>query len=510
MARYRRAPPQLGGEFFMTDGGIETTLIFLEKQDLPYFAAFHLLETAAGEAALRKYFRTYAALAARFNAGLVLETATWRANRDWAEKLDYSADSLAEANRKAVRLVEEMRREFETPKAPIVISGCIGPRGDGYIPENAMSAEEAEDYHRAQVDTFAGTAVDLVTAITMNYAEEAIGLARAARQAKVPVVISFTVETDGRLPTGQPLGEAIKQVDDATSGHPAYYMINCAHPSHFDKVVRGDEAWSARIRGLRANASKMSHAELNEAPELDAGDPAELGREYAGLMKSATHAPQRDGRLLRDGPSPRRADRGGLSPLVSFGDLTSLRAVRGASVSNQSSRRSRDLRGRTRMKSALIIATAVIASLVASSAAAQQKAPPKMSAEAAQGKYLVQAAGCNDCHTAGYAFSSGKVEEKLWLTGDTLGWRGPWGTTYASNLRLRVKDMTADQFVKLARSELRPPMPWFNLRDMTDRDVKAIYAYLRHLGPAGAPAPQYLPPGTTPSGPFVLFPAPPK
>ena len=162
------------------------------------------------------------------------------------------------------------------------------------------------------------------------------------------------------------------------------------------------------------------------------------------------------------------------------------------------------------MKNALIIATVVIAWFVASSAAAQQKAPPKISAEVAHGKYLVQIACCNDCHTAGYAFSGGKVEEKLWLTGDTLGRRGPWGTTYASNLRLRVKDMTADQFVKLARSELRPPMPWFNLRDMTDRDVKAIYAYLRHLGPAGEPAPQYLPPNKTPAGPFVQFPAPPK
>ncbi len=285
MAKYRNALPQVGGDFFMTDGGIETTLIFLEGQDLPYFAAFHLLKTAEGEGVLRKYFRTYAELAARFNAGLVLETATWRANRDWAEKLDYSADALAEANTKAVRLIEEMRSEYETPHTTIVISGCVGPRGDGYIPDSAMSDKEAEDYHRMQIETFAGTAADLVTAITMNYAEEAVGLARAAKQVNMPVVISFTVETDGRLPTGQSLGDAIKRVDDATSGYPAYFMINCAHPSHFDKVVRGDESWVARIRGLRANASKMSHAELNEAPNLDAGDPIELGQEYASLIK---------------------------------------------------------------------------------------------------------------------------------------------------------------------------------------------------------------------------------
>jgi homocysteine S-methyltransferase len=285
MAKYRNALPQLTGELFMTDGGIETTLIFLEGQELPYFAAFHLLKTAEGEGVLRKYFRTYAELARKFSTGLVLETATWRASPDWGEKLGYRRVALAEANRKAVRLIEEIRSEYETLRTPIVISGCVGPRGDGYIADSAMSDKEAEDYHRMQIETFAGTEADLVTAITMNYAEEAVGLTRAAKRASLPVVISFTVETDGRLPTGQSLGDAIKQVDDATSGYPAYFMINCAHPSHFEKVVRGDEPWAARIRGLRANASKMSHAELNEAPNLDAGNPIEFGREYASLMK---------------------------------------------------------------------------------------------------------------------------------------------------------------------------------------------------------------------------------
>ncbi len=161
-------------------------------------------------------------------------------------------------------------------------------------------------------------------------------------------------------------------------------------------------------------------------------------------------------------------------------------------------------------KYALIVAMVVIVWLVTGAAVAQQKPAKKVSAEVARGKYLVQIAGCNDCHTPGYAAAGGKVDEKLWLTGDQLGWRGPWGTTYAPNLRLLVRDMTADQFMKLARSRLRPPMPWFNLRDMSDRDVKAIYAYLKHLGPAGQPAPQYVPPDQTPSGPFVQFPAAPK
>jgi S-methylmethionine-dependent homocysteine/selenocysteine methylase len=269
----------------MTDGGIETTLIFLDGQDLPYFAAFHLLKTSEGEQALRKYFRTYGELAKKLNVGLILETATWRSNADWGEKLGYGTEDLAEANSKAVRLLQKIRSEYETDRTPVVISGCIGPRGDGYIPDTAMSAIEAAAYHQMQIETFANTAADLVTAITMNYAEEAVGIARAAKHANVPVVISFTVETDGNLPTGQPLDDAIKQIDDATSRYPAYFMINCAHPSHFAGVLHGNEPWAARIRGLRANASKMSHAELNEAPELDAGNPIELGQKYAALRK---------------------------------------------------------------------------------------------------------------------------------------------------------------------------------------------------------------------------------
>lgn len=285
MATYRSALTQLQDKLYLTDGGIETTLIFLEGQELPYFAAFHLLKTPNGEAALKKYFQTYAELALTHGVGLVLETATWRASRDWGDRLGYTADELAEANRQCVDLLADIRSDYETAATPIVISGCIGPRGDGYVPTDLMSGEQAEDYHRAQVETFAGTAVDLVTAITMNYAAEAIGLTRAAKKAGLPVVISVTVETDGRLPTGQSLEDAIRHIDEATSAYPSYFMINCAHPSHFSHVVDGDEPWTRRIRGLRANASVMSHAELNEAPELDIGDPEALGREYAALKK---------------------------------------------------------------------------------------------------------------------------------------------------------------------------------------------------------------------------------
>lgn len=285
MAKYRNALPQLGGAFFLTEGGLETTLIFLEGQELPLFAAFHLLTTPAGTAALRKYFTSYAEIARRHRTGVILETPTWRANPDWGAQLGYTRDDLAAANRASVALLEEFRRDYETDEHPVVISGCIGPRGDGYVPDSATSAREAQEYHSEQIETFADTAADLVTGITMNYAEEAIGLVEAARDAKLPVVVSLTVETDGTLPTGQPLGEAIRQIDTATGSYSAYFMLNCAHPSHFAETIRGDEPWAERLRGLRANASRMSHAELNEATELDAGDPVTLAGEYAALRR---------------------------------------------------------------------------------------------------------------------------------------------------------------------------------------------------------------------------------
>jgi S-methylmethionine-dependent homocysteine/selenocysteine methylase len=285
MKTYRNSLPQLGDGLFLTDGGIETTLIFHEGLELPDFAAFHLLKTDEGEAALRKYFRTYADLAKRFGTGLILESATWRSSSDWGARLGYLTEELAEINRKAILMLEEIRNEYQNENMTVIISGCIGPRGDGYVPDDLMSEWEAEVYHREQIEVFAASSADLVTAITMNYVEEAIGIAQAARNADIPVVISFTVETDGNLPTGQTLKSAIEQVDEATDGYPAYYMINCAHPTHFEHIVAEGGAWLDRVRGVRANASHRSHAELNEAPDLDEGNPVELGTQYARLKQ---------------------------------------------------------------------------------------------------------------------------------------------------------------------------------------------------------------------------------
>ena len=285
MPLYRNALPQLSGRPFLTDGGLETTLVFLEGVELPCFAAFPLLGTEAGRSRLLRFFEPYIEIAKRYQAGMILDTPTWRANPDWGMQLGLDSDALAEVNREAIKFVAALRHRHAADDLPLVLNGVIGPRGDGYRPEAAMSVNQAADYHRPQVEVFAAGEADMVSAVTMTSVAEAVGVVRAAQAAGMPVVISFTLETDGRLPSGQTLGSAVRQTDAATEAYPAYYMINCAHPAHFETVLAEQEPWLERLRGLRANASTKSHAELDAATELDIGDPADLARRYAGLRK---------------------------------------------------------------------------------------------------------------------------------------------------------------------------------------------------------------------------------
>jgi S-methylmethionine-dependent homocysteine/selenocysteine methylase len=278
---YRTDLPQLSDDLFLTDGGIETTLIFHRGIDLAEFAAFDLFKDDEGTEELRRYYRPYLDLAKQNGAGFVLESPTWRASPRWAAEIGYSPEELDGMNRKAIALMAELRDEYEDGVSSIVISGNVGPQDDGYDPRQKLSAEDAAGYHSTQIGTFADTEADMVTALTMTYADEAIGITRAAQDAGIPAAISFTLETDGQLPSGQPLSEAIEETDAATGGGPAYYMVNCAHPTHFESVLGG--SWTTRIRGLRANASTKSHAELDEATDLDDGDPGDLGDRYAAL-----------------------------------------------------------------------------------------------------------------------------------------------------------------------------------------------------------------------------------
>jgi homocysteine S-methyltransferase len=279
--------PSLQSErLFLGDGGLETTMIFSEGIELPCFASFLLLRDEAGIAALRRYYAPYIELARAHGLGFTLDTPTWRASRDWGERLGCSPAQLAEANRQAVALAEEIRAAEEGADNPIAICGTLGPRGDAYSDATEMSPEQAQAYHSEQISTFADTAAEMVSAYTLPSAAEAIGIVAAAVAAGIPASISFTVETDGRLPSGQSLAEAIERVDAATAGAAAYFMVNCAHPTHFAAAVRDGGEWLRRLGGFRPNASRKSHAELDEAADLDSGDPEELGRLYAELKPS--------------------------------------------------------------------------------------------------------------------------------------------------------------------------------------------------------------------------------
>lgn len=283
MALYREALPQLSDRLFLSDSGLETTRIFHEGYELPLFAAIGLMADEAGRQRLDRYYREHAAIAAEAHTGLILESATWRASADWGALLHYLPEKLASLNRAMIAMLVDVRADFPEKSRPIVISGCIGPRGDGYDGSASMSAEEAQSYHAVQIRTFAETEADMVHAMTMTYPEEAIGILRAARQAEIPCAISFTVETDGVLPDGTALGAAIRRVEEETDGSAAYYGINCAHPTHFEQVLDPTSDWVKRLREARANASRQSHAELDEAEVLDAGNATELAQEYVQL-----------------------------------------------------------------------------------------------------------------------------------------------------------------------------------------------------------------------------------
>jgi homocysteine S-methyltransferase len=280
VATFRGDLPQLASSVFLTDSGLETDLIFNRGLDLPEFASFPLVDDPSGRQMLRRYFADHVAVASDHGVGIVLEAPTWRASSGWGARLGYDAAALRRVNRESVDLVAEVRANASVP---VVVSAAIGPEGDGYRPERYLTAEESRSYHQPQLESLADTDADMVHAMTMSYVDEAIGITASARAVGLPVAVSFTVETDGALPDGTALGEAVRAVDEATSRAPVYYGINCAHPTHFTDVLDPGNEWSARVRCLRANASSMSHAELDEAEELDAGNPTELAAQYADL-----------------------------------------------------------------------------------------------------------------------------------------------------------------------------------------------------------------------------------
>ena len=285
MSRYRDNLPQLAGGVYLTDAGIETDLIFNHGIEIREFATHTLLPDAAGREAMADYFRGFLALANEYDAGYILDSQTWKAHMHWAADLGEDEAFLHKVNEESIVFMTGLRDEFSDNHKPIVLNAAIGPQGDAYAPEAEVAVAQAEEYHAKQLGWLAATDVDMITAMTFTQSDEAIGVVRGAGKVGLPVVVSFTVETDGNLPTGQPLGEAIRAVDDATGTAAAYFMVNCAHPDHFFHVF-DDSDWTRRIRGVRCNASRLSHAELDECEELDDGDPEELAAQYKSLVKS--------------------------------------------------------------------------------------------------------------------------------------------------------------------------------------------------------------------------------
>ena len=275
--------PVPGGPLALSDSGLETDLVFLKGVELPEFASFPLLRDEVGRSLLENYYREHAQVAADHGLGFVFETPTWRSSSDWGARLGFDQADLDDVNRDAVALVRSVRDSMPGLTGPTTVSGVLGPRGDGYSVGEAMTAETARDYHRRQVEVLAGAGCDMVSTMTMTYAAEGAGVALAARDVGIPVAVSFTVETDGRLPDGSTIEDAIAAVDAATERYVRYFGVNCAHPDHLRPTLGGDADWVGRIGWLRANASRQSHAELDAAETLDDGDPAELGAQYAEL-----------------------------------------------------------------------------------------------------------------------------------------------------------------------------------------------------------------------------------
>jgi len=271
--------------FFLSDGGLETYMIFDKGYDLPCFSAAVLLDCAPGRRDLTEYYETYINIARRSGRGFIIDAPTWRAGTAWAGPLGQTVLEVMETNERAVAFVSKIRDEHEDDDVPILVNGLVGPAGDAYAPDTQLNAQDALLIHAPQIHALGRAGVDMISAMTLTHAGEAVGIVQAAKEIDIPVVIAFTLETDGCLPSGQSLGDAIAEVDAATDNGPIYYMINCAHPDHFRGILDTSQSWTLRIGGIRSNASRMSHAELDEAEVLDAGDPAELGQLSNDLLK---------------------------------------------------------------------------------------------------------------------------------------------------------------------------------------------------------------------------------
>ena len=277
-----RILPHASDKYFLVYAGTGTDLIFNHGIELPGFASFPLLEQPETRAVLAGQMQALVQLAGEMGTGCILDAPTWMANADRAAPLGYDAESLRDVNKAGVALMEEVRQA--SGRDDVLVSACIGPRYDPYADIPSMTVEQARQYHGVQLAVLKETTVDLVTAYTFNRTSEAAGCVLAAKDIGLPIVMSLVVETDGCLADGTKLVDAVNQIEAETEGAALFYMVNCAHPTHFANALRAHP----RLKGVVANASSCSHAELDEAEDLDEGDPAQLGQQIADIMRGNT------------------------------------------------------------------------------------------------------------------------------------------------------------------------------------------------------------------------------
>lgn len=289
MAKYREHVGELlRNGVVLGDSGLETTLIYDEGWELPCFATFPFMKSERGRQRLKQYWMDHIDFAENSKcSSFLLGGIGWRCNRDWGTKLGYSQSALDEFIRLSVSDQIALRAEKETDRIKILLVGNMGGRGDGYKPESLMTSEEARDYHRHQISTYKALEIDVLLFNTVSYIDEALGVAEAAKCLDMPILLSFTLEMDGCLPSGQTLADAIRSIDTATNSYPIGYLINCVHPGQaLDHLLcYRSEAWTCRLLGVKGNASRKSHAELNDSLTLDRGDVEDFGECYRQLRE---------------------------------------------------------------------------------------------------------------------------------------------------------------------------------------------------------------------------------
>lgn len=282
-------PPPREGVFYLTEGGQETEIMYRHGHKLPDFAMYPLFARPQAMADVRDMYRRYLETAVRHGFVALMGGLDYRASPDWASKLGFDAQALADVQLRCIDLLREFAKPFEPELPDVLIVGIVGPRGDAYSLNRTITAAEAEDYHSTQLATLKRAGVDLVSAMTFNNTEEAIGVARAAAGLGLPLAISFTLDSTSRLKSGPTVRQAITTVDAATGdARPDFYGINCSHPHEFTPALEPGD-WMQRVRSFRPNAAMMEKQQLCQIGHLVDGDPQELGAQMGALARRYPH-----------------------------------------------------------------------------------------------------------------------------------------------------------------------------------------------------------------------------